>query len=105
MSGLELAEAVRNKEVSAVEVLDSVYSRIEQFPRQVGAFAHVTPELAGQQAEETDRRVARGETLPFDGVPVPIKALTPVFRASHRTPVRDYFLATLPRKTAVSSPS
>lgn len=77
MSGLELAEAVRNKEVSAVEVLDSVYSRIEQFP-QVGAFAHVTPELAGQQAEETDRRVVRGETLPFDGVPVPIKALTPV---------------------------
>ena len=77
LCALDLANAIRSKEVSAREVLDHTLDRIKAFP-QVGAFAHVTEELARAQADETDQRVADGKTRTFDGVPVPIKDASPV---------------------------
>lgn len=77
LSALELAASIRSGEVSAHEVLDHTFARIADFP-EVGAFAHLTEELARRQADETDARVAQGSTRPFDGVPLPIKDATPV---------------------------
>lgn len=84
MSGLELAQAIKNKEVSATEVLDQTLARIAEYP-QVGAFAHLTEELARQQAAAVEERVREGKARAFDGVPVPIKALTPVKGQPHES--------------------
>lgn len=84
MSGLELATAIKNKEVSATEVLDESLEQMYAFP-QVGAFAHITEDLAREQAAQTERRVREGQARPFDGVPVPIKALTPVRGQPHES--------------------
>ncbi|WP_206680313.1 amidase [Flaviflexus huanghaiensis] len=77
LSALDLAATIKAGEVSAHDVLDHTLARIAAFP-QVGAFAHVTEQLAREQADETDIRVAAGKARPFDGVPLPIKDATPV---------------------------
>jgi len=77
LSALDLAAAIRSRELSAREVLDHTLERMRAFPG-IGAFAHVTEELARSQADETDARTAAGAARPFDGVPVPIKDATPV---------------------------
>ena len=68
MSGLELAQAIKNKEVSATEVLDQTLARIAEFP-QVGAFAHLTEELARHQAAAVEDLDNEGTIYPPEAVP------------------------------------
>ena len=50
MTARELAAALKNREVSAIDVTENALERAERIGEQVGAFAHLTPELARDQA-------------------------------------------------------
>lgn len=78
LSGLELAGALRRREVSALEVFRATMERVSTAGFAVGAFAHVTEEFGERQARSADRRLAAGDPAPLLGVPVPIKDLTQV---------------------------
>jgi Asp-tRNAAsn/Glu-tRNAGln amidotransferase A subunit and related amidases len=79
LSAVELARAVRSREVTAVEVTAAHLERAERVSGSVGAFARITPELAMRTAERVDARLAAGEEVgPLAGVPCPIKDLNAV---------------------------
>ncbi|HEV2372082.1 MAG TPA: amidase [Streptosporangiaceae bacterium] len=82
LSVLELATAIRRREVSPVEVVNHYLGRIEQHNPQVGAYFTVTAELASDQAAAAEKAVARAtdpDTLPpLTGVPIPVKDLNMV---------------------------
>jgi aspartyl-tRNA(Asn)/glutamyl-tRNA(Gln) amidotransferase subunit A len=69
----ELARRIRAGEFSALEVTDSFLSRIASLDNQLHSYITVTSELAREQAQEADRRRARGEHGPLLGVPYGLK--------------------------------
>ncbi|MBI4498266.1 MAG: Asp-tRNA(Asn)/Glu-tRNA(Gln) amidotransferase subunit GatA [Chloroflexi bacterium] len=69
----EVADLLRRREVSAVEVTRAVLDRIHQVERRVGAFVTVTEDLALEQARLADQRRAGGDATPLTGVPAIIK--------------------------------
>ena len=76
------------KKYSAVELLEAVYKRIDAVDGQVQAYVHLTRDIARQQAEEADQKLAAGEDAPLLGVPIALKDLicmkdTPTTCASH----------------------
>jgi amidase len=79
LTALEQAAAVRNGEVSPVELVDHYLGRVDRLSERLGAFVTVTEELARAQAKEAERFVTGagdGEALPpLHGVPVAIKDL------------------------------
>ncbi len=83
LSAVDLAAAVRDGEVSPVEVAQDALARAERLDVRLGLFVTRTPELALRQADEAQRRLAHarrtGEALPpLLGVPCPVKGLTQV---------------------------
>ena len=75
-SGLALGRAIASREVSAVEVLDAILTRVEAVNPQVNALVTLIGEGARQEARAVDARLAAGETGgPLWGVPVSIKDL------------------------------
>lgn len=71
----ELAEALRNRQISAVEAADAYLSRIHEKQDEINAFISVDDGLVRLAAEEADRKLA-GETndLPLlTGVPAAVK--------------------------------
>jgi amidase len=79
---LELAAAIRGRELSPVEITAHYLDRIERLNADVGAFYTVTAELARDQADEAEKAVARASDPaalpPLTGVPIPIKDLNMV---------------------------
>jgi len=75
---LELAAALRSREVSAVELLDACLAAVDARNPELNAVTWRNDEQARADAAEADRRLAEGEDAPFLGVPMPIKDLTPV---------------------------
>jgi len=70
----ELSRLLSRREVSAREVLDAVWARIEQVEQHLHAYVLLTREVAETQAAEVDERRARGEDLPaLAGVPIALK--------------------------------
>ena len=69
----EASERLARREVSAVELTRAHLERIDRLEDRIKSFVTVTPELALQQAEQADRRIAAGEAGPLTGVPVQIK--------------------------------
>ncbi|MEJ2131941.1 MAG: amidase family protein [Gammaproteobacteria bacterium] len=80
---------IRDKDVSPVEVIDTVLARIERLEPKINAFATLTAEQARDRAREAEGAVMRGEALgPLHGVPATIKDLhylagVPLERGSH----------------------
>ena len=73
---LEQAAAVRNREVSPVELVDHYLDRIDRFNETVGAFVHVAPDLARAAAKDAESAVTSQTDLPpLHGVPTAIKDL------------------------------
>jgi amidase len=71
-----LADRIRSRELSAVEVARAMLRRIERLDPALRAYARTTPELALEQASEVDARLARGEDVgALAGVPVAVKDL------------------------------
>jgi amidase len=83
-SALELATALRARELSAVELLDACLAAVDERDGQINAVIWRNDEQARAAAAEADRRLAAGgdadagAPAPFLGVPMPIKDLTPV---------------------------
>ncbi|WP_026875236.1 amidase [Jiangella gansuensis] len=82
LTALELAVAVRTREVSPSEVAEHTLERAERLGPSIGAFVTMTPDLAREQAAEAEEalRQARSDDQlpPFLGVPCPIKDLAMV---------------------------
>jgi amidase len=79
---IELAAAIRARELSPSAVTDHYLRRTQRLNDQVGAFYTVTAELASEQALAAEKAVAQAadpaELPPLTGVPIPIKDLNMV---------------------------
>jgi Asp-tRNA(Asn)/Glu-tRNA(Gln) amidotransferase A subunit family amidase len=72
-SATELAADLRNRRVSAVELLDATIERSEQVTAALNPFAVKLYERARKAAKAADRKLAKGAGGPLCGVPVTIK--------------------------------
>jgi aspartyl-tRNA(Asn)/glutamyl-tRNA(Gln) amidotransferase subunit A len=72
-SAVQIARAVRMREVSSLEIVESAIARVEKREPAVGAFLSKTYDAARAAARRVDARVGAGEELPLAGVPMGIK--------------------------------
>src|ERR1035441_8020131 len=79
-SALEIAAAIRAREVSPLEVLDACLARDGPRKPELNAVIWRNDDDGRAQAKDLGERIANGEgdLPPFAGVPVPIKDLLPV---------------------------
>jgi len=70
----EAREGLTGGKFSARELADAYNDAVEE-TRPLNAYITPTPERALAMAEAADRRLARGETLPLDGIPIAVKDL------------------------------
>jgi amidase len=75
---VELAAALRARELSAVELLDACLAAVDERNPELNAVIWRDDEGAREAAYAADQRIAAGEEAPFLGVPIPIKDLTAV---------------------------
>jgi amidase len=101
LTALEMAAALRRREVGAVEMVDALLDRIDRLDARLGAFVTVTPDLAHAAAKEADRVLGDAahagelDTLPpLYGVPTAIKDLnhTAGVLTTHGSAVYDDFV-------------
>jgi amidase len=82
LTAIELATAIRARELSPVAVTEHYLRRTAELNEQVGAFYTVTAELAAEQALTAEKAVARAadpaDLPPLTGVPIPVKDLNMV---------------------------
>lgn len=79
---LKLAQFIRNKEISPLEITQIYLDRIEKFNPQLGSFFYVASDSALADAQAKTEMLAKiqepSELPPFFGVPTAIKDLNPV---------------------------
>jgi amidase len=76
---LELAELIRRRQVSPLELVEIYLKRIQSLNPQLGSYFTVTAEQAIADAKaKTQMLAATSELPPFFGVPISIKDLNPV---------------------------
>ncbi|WP_420174304.1 amidase [Luteococcus sp. OSA5] len=78
LAALELADAVRRRELSALEIAVHTLERAEDLSPRVGAFSHLAHEHALGRAATLDARPDLAADGPLRGVPCPVKDLTMV---------------------------
>jgi len=70
----ELRKALLNRDISAVELVDESYKRIEEVEDKVESYISFTKDLAYKTAEEVDKRIKIKEDLPpLAGIPMTVK--------------------------------
>jgi len=70
----DLRKALLNREISAVELVDESYKRIEEIEDKVESFISLTKDLAYKTAKEVDKRIKIKDDLPLlAGIPIAIK--------------------------------
>ncbi len=73
-SATEQSNAIKNKEVSAVELTKAALERINSLDEKLGCFNSLTEDTALETAKKVDKKVANGEELPLlAGVPLALK--------------------------------
>lgn len=77
-SALDLAAALRGREISALELLDACLDAVDARNPELNAVVWRDDEGARAAARAADDRIADGEEAPFLGVPIPVKDLTAV---------------------------
>ena len=76
MTAAVLSQAYGAKDLSPVEVAETLLGRIEALDAEVNAFCVVDPATTLEQARESEARWMEGKPLsPLDGVPVAVKDL------------------------------
>jgi len=79
MSLASAAGRIRRRELSPVELLDSVLERLWEVQPHLGAYAVVTADRAREAAREAERSLVRGRARgPLHGVPMALKDLIDV---------------------------
>lgn len=61
------------KEITAQELLDSVYKRIDSVEDKVKAFVTLSKKHAYEMADSSQRDIDSGKSLPLSGIPIAIK--------------------------------
>ncbi len=70
----EIRDKIKNKEVKIIDVVNDIYSRIEEVEPKIEAYTSFTKEAALKRAEELQARLDNGEDIgPLGGVPIAIK--------------------------------
>ena len=70
----EAHNALVNKEISAKELLDSYYKKIDEVENDIQALISTTKEIAYACAEKVDAKIQKGEEIPYlAGIPLVIK--------------------------------
>ncbi|HET6275472.1 MAG TPA: Asp-tRNA(Asn)/Glu-tRNA(Gln) amidotransferase subunit GatA [Candidatus Cybelea sp.] len=72
-SAAEIAQTVRERGASAVEVTEATLARVDAVEGVVGSYLTVLSDVARSQAAKVDERVRNGERLPLAGVPIAVK--------------------------------
>ena len=73
-SAVELSGLLKKREISARELIESVFKRIDKKEASINAYITQTRDIALKQADEADKRFADGEeTSPLNGIPVALK--------------------------------
>src|SRR5574344_816535 len=73
-SAIEQSKALKNKEISAVELTNAAFDRIESLESKIGAFNSLTKDTAIETAKKVDEKISKGEELPLlAGVPLALK--------------------------------
>ena len=69
----EVRSLLDRRAVSSVELTKAVLERIGQVEDRVKAYVSVNEDLAIEQAEQADERIAKGNAAPLTGVPMQLK--------------------------------
>ncbi len=70
----DVAKKIKNKEVKIKDVLDDIYSRIDNVEPKVDAYITLTQKLAYERAQELQQKLDNGEDIGIlGGVPIAIK--------------------------------
>lgn len=73
-SATSIARAIRDKRVSAVEVVEAHLSRIDAVNPSLNAVVQLVPDRALAEARDADAALARGQSVgPLHGVPMTVK--------------------------------
>ena len=84
LSATDMANAIKTRKLSPVEIMEAILHRIERLNPKVNAYCTLVAESAMKQARQAEAMVLRGEKLgPLHGVPVSIKDL--IFTGGIRT--------------------
>ena len=78
LTGLTIADArdrLRNKDITARELTEAHLAAIDGANAALNAFLLTTPDKALGMAAAADARLAKGEGLPLDGIPLGVKDL------------------------------
>lgn len=89
-SAVELAAQVREGAKTSRELVEACLERIAEFEPEVGAWAHLDPDYALEQADRLDEQKSRGLPLgPLHGLPVGVKDIidTADFPTEYGTPL------------------
>ena len=96
LSAVAMAELIRTKKMSPVELADVHLAKIERLNPKLNAFVHTEPDWVRRAASAAESAVMRGERLgPLHGVPISIKSSLEVagFRCESGTRLRAGFVA------------
>jgi amidase len=74
---LDLAAALRARELSAAELLDACLAAVDERNPEINAVIWRDDDAARAAARKADERIASGDEAPFLGLPMPVKDLTP----------------------------
>ena len=73
-TAVEIRKMLINKEVSAVELVEDTYKRIDSVEEKIGAFNSLTKEEAIETAKKVDEKIKDNEELPtLAGIPLALK--------------------------------
>jgi Asp-tRNA(Asn)/Glu-tRNA(Gln) amidotransferase A subunit family amidase len=92
-----LARLIRERKVSAVELVNAHLAKIDRLNPKLNAFVHVDSERARREAQQADAAVTAGYPLgPLHGVPISVKSSVEVagFRFECGTRLRAGLVAT-----------
>lgn len=70
---VQAAEGLRKREFSSVELTQACLERIDERNPRLNAFLSVTGDLALEEAEKADARIAAGQQLSLTGIPFAVK--------------------------------
>lgn len=74
VSAKKISEAIKNKEVSSLEVVSAHLKRIDEVNPKLNAIVHLAPERAISEAKDADAAIANGEPIgALHGVPMTVK--------------------------------
>ena len=95
LTATELGQKIRSGEISAVETMEAHLAQIEKVNPQVNAIVTLLPEMAMEEAQKADEKLAQGGKLgPLHGLPVAHKDLVPTkgIRTTFGSPIFQDFV-------------